>query len=67
MQPKTFREYLKRTGIPARCIAKFVDVENATVYNWVAGRTRPRSSQMLRMAELFDVSPEFIRKLFREE
>ena len=48
--PKSMRSHPKRLGLSAENYAKILGVSMQTVYHWEQGKSRPRQSQLQRLA-----------------
>jgi DNA-binding transcriptional regulator YiaG len=50
------KKYRERLGLSAVSAGKLIGVSALTVYNWEAGKTKPRQAQLLKIANLRKLS-----------
>ena len=58
------KELREGAGLSQAALAKKLGgIHSNTVKNWEQGKSEPRSSDLLRLAEVFDVSVEYVMGL----
>lgn len=60
MKEGTIREWREHAGLTQAQLAARLDVTPSSVYNWEAGKSEPRATQLKAMARLFGVSMDAI-------
>ena len=61
------KECLERMGKTQKWLAVTMGVKQPSVHDWVIGKNMPSSKNLKRMAELFNVSTDYLRGVDSEE
>lgn len=54
------KELRSRTGMSADHVAHVIGVDRVTIYKWEAGTTEPKASQIKMLANLFNVTTDYL-------